>query len=211
MIQSDIPIIKDFEPADFPSPAGVDNSAPWGATRGEDPAEYPDAHSFVAARHFLRWSHSEDRQVDKIVIHITAGQDSYERTVRFFQQPTRHGEPIKVSAHYVIGQGGEVVQMVRHNDIAYHACSANKSSIGIEHCARPPRTFGNSDAGLPPSAAQYRSSAQLVRYLCALYGLPLSRAHVLGHVEADPSTSHTSCPDGAWDWDEYMTYLQAED
>ena len=31
------------------------------------------------------------------------------------------------------GRDGEVVQMVRHNDIAWHAHTANETSIGIEH------------------------------------------------------------------------------
>jgi N-acetyl-anhydromuramyl-L-alanine amidase AmpD len=178
------------------------------AARGDDePADYPDAQSFTPAPYFCKWSHDEARSVDRIVIHITAGQADYRRTVRFFQAPTRHGEPVKVSAHYVVGREGEVVQMVRNDDIAYHACSANKRSIGIEHCARPPRTFGHDDAGLMPTRVQYESSARLVRYLCALYGLPLDRRHVIGHVEADPKTSHTSCPGGAWDWDEYMSIL----
>ena len=34
-----------------------------------------------------------------------------------------------MSAHYIIGQDGEVVQMVRNNQIAYHAHNANTDSI----------------------------------------------------------------------------------
>lgn len=173
--------------------------------------EYPDAEAFVAAKYFFHQPVANQRAVDRIVVHITAGQSDYQRTVKFFQDPTRHGDPIKVSAHYVVGQGGQVVQMVRHNDIAYHASSANKRSIGIEHTARPPRTFSSSDQGLMPTPIQYESSARLVRYLCEQYGLPLDRQHIVGHNEADPNTTHTDCPTGAWDWSQFMQAVLADE
>lgn len=32
-----------------------------------------------------------------------------------------------------------------------------------------------------------------------------------GHAEADPSTTHTSCPDGGpWPWDDYMSMVLDE-
>lgn len=182
---------------------------PDAGTRGADDPEpeYPEAEAFVAARHFRSWHGSEDRQVRRIVIHVTAGQADYRRTVKYLQNPTHNGAPRPASAHYVIGQSGEVVQMVRHNDIAFHACSANHDSIGIEHVARPRGEWGRDDPGLLPTAAEYRSSARLVRFLCDRYELPLDREHIVGHVEADPSTSHTNCPDGAWDWDRFLDAL----
>lgn len=212
MQPTELPFIKDsFLPflGDETLPALADKKGfnilqSRGGSVGEDAAEYPEAEAFIPAQHFFRVPAETTRAVDRIVIHITAGQADYRRTVRFFENPTRHGEPIKVSAHYVVGQGGEVVQMVRHNDIAYHASSANKRSIGIEHTARPPRTFSSGDLGLMPTQVQYESSARLVRYLCELYGLPLDRKHIVGHNEADPTTTHTDCPTGAWDWELFM-------
>lgn len=217
-MQTELPFIKDsFLPfvGDEQLPTLTDETGATGlqsrgSSVGDGTAEYPDAEAFVAAQHFFRGPASTTRVVDRIVLHITAGQADYRRTVKFFENPTRKGEPIKVSAHYVVGQGGEVVQMVRHNDIAYHASSANKRSIGIEHTARPPRTFSSGDLGLMPTPAQYESSARLVRYLCELYGLPRDRQHIVGHNEADPTTTHTDCPTGAWDWDTFMqTVLSA--
>lgn len=217
MDTQEIPFIKDtwFPKCGSPpylEPAGkTDEPLARGGAYESESSEYADAEGFVAAPHFLRWTAAHDRPVDRIVIHITAGQSDYRRTVHFFQNPTRHGEPIKVSAHYVVGREGEVVQMVRHNDIAYHASSANRRSIGIEHCARPPRTFSHDDLGIMPTASQYESSARLVRFLCELYSLPMDRTHILGHVEADPGTSHTDCPVGAWDWDQFMAILNSLD
>jgi N-acetyl-anhydromuramyl-L-alanine amidase AmpD len=137
------------------------------------------------------------RTIDEIVIHITDGGSNINGTISWFQNP-KSG----VSAHYIVGQDGTVVQMVKHEDIAYHAHSANSHSIGIEHVARSPAA--RHDAGLYPTPAQYCASAMLVRCLCNRYGIPMDRQHILGHAEADPATKHTSCPNAVWDWDYYM-------
>lgn len=191
-------------------PIRDDLPMPESQDRGADPieSEYPGAEAFVTAMHFKPWHSNLDRDVRRIVIHITAGQADYRKTARYFQDPRENGEPRYASAHYVVGQGGEVLQLVRHNDIAYHACSANASSIGIEHSARPPKAWGSDDPGLFPTEAQYRSSARLVRWLCDRYELPLDREHILGHCEADPTTSHTDCPIGVWDWDRFMQLIE---
>ena len=89
-----------------------------------------------------------------------------------------------------------MVQMVRNNDIAWHANAANSHSIGIEHVANT--------HGLMPTEDEYRGSAALVAWLCSQYSLPIDRTHILGHAEADPHTSHTGCPNAVWDWDHYM-------
>ncbi len=143
-----------------------------------------------------------NRHPSGIVIHITDGGSNINGTVDWFSNPASG-----VSAHYIVGQNGEVVQMVLNNDIAYHAHSANRWSIGIEHVARTPGTFKKSDRGLAPTDAQYCSSAALVRWLCEKYAIPLDRAHILGHSEADPKTTHTGCPNSVWDWSYYMSLV----
>ena len=71
---------------------------------------------------------------DSIVIHYTA-QTSTEGAIRSLRDPSR-----KVSAHFVLGRDGELVQMVPLNKQAWHAGRSsyngrigyNKYSIGIE-------------------------------------------------------------------------------
>src|SRR5262249_43110446 len=63
--------------------------------------------------------------------------------------------------------------------------------------------------GLRPTEDEYKASAALVAWLCAQYGLPIDRDHILGHSEADPKTSHTDCPNAVWDWDHYMDLVRA--
>ena len=81
---------------------------------------------------------SPNRQVKFIVLHATASS-STESAVRWFKDPIS-----KVSAHYVIGKDGSVVQMVDLANIAWHVGKSeitvsgehyvglNNISIGIE-------------------------------------------------------------------------------
>ncbi|MEM6252902.1 MAG: N-acetylmuramoyl-L-alanine amidase [Cyanobacteria bacterium P01_D01_bin.156] len=155
--------------------------------------EYPQASRFAPA-HPDKYTPKTDRQINRIVIHITdsSAKATTNGMVRWLQKK----DTTKVSAHYVIGRDGEVVQMVKHKDKAWHANRANRDSIGIEHIAN------TTDS--PPTEAQYCASAALVRWLADTYGIPLDRQHILGHVEADSSTTHKDCPNAVWDWDYYM-------
>lgn len=139
-----------------------------------------DANNFQAGR---------SAAISQVVVHVTQG--SYAGSISWFQNPTA-----QVSSHYVVrSSDGEVTQMVRDADTAYHARSANASSLGIEHegFVDDPSWFTD---------AMYRSSAALTRHLCDAHGIPKDRAHIIGHNEA-PGNDHTD-PGPNWDWDYYM-------
>ncbi|MGW4231065.1 N-acetylmuramoyl-L-alanine amidase [Streptomyces sp. NPDC004980] len=127
--------------------------------------------------------------IDKVVVHVTQG--SYAGSISWFQNPAS-----QVSAHYLIrSSDGEITQMVRDANTAWHAKSANASSLGIEHegFVDDPSWFTDS---------MYRSSAALTAYLCDRYGIPKDRSHVIGHSEA-PGNDHTD-PGVNWNWTYYM-------
>lgn len=182
---------------DGPIPARNDR-----ATSGPKP-DYPYATRFIQAKHYTKAAYT--RNVRRIVIHITDSGNSLEGNIRYFQDPRdAAGKQIKVSAHYIISQTGEVVQMVRNNDVAYHAHAASADSIGIEHVANT--------RGLNPSAAQYAASAALVRWLCDQYAIdydPVDRKRILGHAEADKKTTHKDCPNKVWNWTHYVALIEA--
>jgi N-acetylmuramoyl-L-alanine amidase/Papain-like cysteine protease AvrRpt2 len=134
--------------------------------------------------------------IRRIIIHITDGGRRIAGTIEWFQNPKS-----KVSAHYVIGQDGEIVQMVRHADVPRHAHDASAEAIGIEHVANT--------KGLKPTTAQYEASARLVAWLCNRYAIPIDREHILGHAEADEKTTHKACPNAVWDWDHDMALFSA--
>jgi hypothetical protein len=132
--------------------------------------------------------------IDKIIIHVTQG--SWSSAINWFLNSSA-----QVSAHYTVrSSDGFIGQSVREKDIAWHAGNwpYNQTSIGIEHegYVSDPKWFTD---------AMYRSSAKLSAYLCKKYGIPVDRAHIIGHNEV-PNTDHTD-PGGYWDWTTYMSYV----
>ncbi|MFE1189180.1 peptidoglycan-binding protein [[Kitasatospora] papulosa] len=153
--------------------------------------DYPPA-LWVAANS-ANFATGRTATVDKVVIHVTQG--SYAGTISWFQNATS-----KVSSHYVVrSSDGQVTQMVRDKDTAYHAKSANASSLGIEH-------EGFIDDPTWFTDPMYRSSAALTKYLCDRYGIPKDRSHVIGHSEA-PGNDHTD-PGANWNWTYYMQLVK---
>ena len=157
--------------------------------------EYPGASRFAAADTLNYRAYPAGRKIKRIVLHITDGGPAISGTIAWFQNPLAH-----VSAHYVIGQDGEVVQMVAHACTAWHAGKANGDSIGIEHVANT--------RGLAVTEAEYKASAELVRWLCEALKLSCDRSTIIGHCEVDLATSHKGCPNACWDWESYMARLK---
>ena len=157
--------------------------------------------------------------VSGVVIHYTEG--SYAGCISWFKNCDA-----SVSAHYVIrSSDGQVTQMVREADKAWHARTANPYTIGIEHEA-----YGNIWSFF--TEAMYRSSADLVRNICSRYaaidghrtfyrdtldnGTCLNNGlHDLGGETACtkirghqhyPDQSHTD-PGPYWDWNYYYKLI----
>ena len=187
-MSGDTAAIDDDRGIGAPEPAALEASEALALTA----PEYPQAKRFEPANPGNYHASSSPRTINEIVIHITDGGRNINGTIAWFKDPAA-----KVSAHYVVGLDGEVVQMVAHNDVAWHAHHANGHSIGIEHVASRAR-------GIMPTEAEYCASAALVSWLCQTLGIPADRQHIQGHSEADPSTTHTDCPNSVWNWDYYM-------
>ncbi|MFH8710841.1 N-acetylmuramoyl-L-alanine amidase [Streptomyces zaomyceticus] len=136
----------------------------------------------------------DDYRIDRVVIHVVQG--SYATALKVFKDPG-HG----AAAHYVVRKDGHVAQMIRELDVAFHAGSRdmNERSIGIEH-------EGFVDRPQDFTAAMYAGSARLTADICARYGIPVDREHVIGHVEVE-GTDHTD-PGPHWDWDRYLKLVR---
>ena len=122
-----------------------------------------------------------------------------------------------MSAHYLVKRDGTVLQLVRDDDIAYHAGNwdYNQESIGIEH---------ERYSGGELTTAQYQASAQLVQWLTGQYAAdvvfpagiappsPTSGLGIIGHVQV-PDPNNPSLGGGAnhhtdptnWDWNYYKS------
>lgn len=91
--------------------------------------------------------------VSNVTIHYTSG--TYAGAISWFLNCNAN-----VSSHYVIRSfDGQVTQMVRESDKAWHVGSANGYTIGIEHEA-----YGDVQSFFTPE--MYLSSADLVRDIC---------------------------------------------
>ncbi|MFC8533146.1 peptidoglycan-binding protein [Streptomyces sp. NPDC057249] len=168
-------------------PVSPERDGAAAADSGARSADYPAALWVPADPN--NYTTGRTAEIDKIVVHVTQG--SYAGSISWFQDPVS-----EVSAHYVVrSSDGQITQMVRDADTAYHARSANASSLGIEH-------EGFIDDPTWFTDAMYRSSAALTASLCDRYGIPKDRAHIIGHSEA-PGNDHTD-PGTYWDWDRYM-------
>ncbi len=128
-----------------------------------------------------------------IVVHTMQGY--YQGSMSWFQNPAAN-----VSAHFVMqASDGEVTQMVRLDDKAWHVGAYNGKSLGIEHegwVDEPNEWY---------TWAAYTSSAVLTRWMADRHGIPLDRDHIIGHIEV-PGASHTD-PGPHWDWDLYMALI----
>ena len=178
--------------------------------------DYPNAIWIPAPE--CNWE-ERTKEVSAVVIHYTEG--SYAGCISWFQNCDS-----QVSAHYVIRSiDGQVAQMVRERDKAWHARTANGYTIGIEHEA-----YGDIISFF--TEAMYQSSADLVRDICSRYdaingyrtfctdtlddGTALdSGLHSLGGEGACikirghqhyPDQSHTD-PGPFWSWNHYYKLI----
>ncbi|MFI7278385.1 N-acetylmuramoyl-L-alanine amidase [Streptomyces sp. NPDC049879] len=150
----------------------------------------------ASSANYRRASRPRDYTVDRVVIHMP--EATYDITLRVFQDSS-HG----AAAHYVVRSGdGHVAQMVRELDVAYQAGNRefNERSVGIEH-------EGWADDPSYLTDTMYESSARLVAGICARYGIPVDRQHIVGHNEV-PDVVRI-CPGPHWDWDRYMAMVRS--
>jgi len=163
--------------------------------RDEGAVDYRGAQWIAAsAANLRRADRPDDYRIDRVIIHVTQG--SYRSAVKVFQDPSH-----QAAAHYVVRKDGHVAQMIRELDVAFHAGNRqyNERSVGIEHEGFVEKASSFTDA-------MYASSARLTAAVCARYGIPVDRTHIIGHVQV-PGTDHTD-PGRYWDWDRYMKLVR---
>ncbi|MFC4056848.1 N-acetylmuramoyl-L-alanine amidase [Planomonospora corallina] len=141
------------------------------------------------------------REIDYIVVHD--GEASYESMTRMVRNPSY------LSWHFTLRSAdGHVAQHLRGQDVGWHAGNwyVNSRSIGLEHEGYL------ASGGTWYTEAMYRASARLVRHLAHRYGVPLDRAHILGHDNVPGATPRTVSgmhedPGPFWDWEHYFELL----
>lgn len=156
-------------------------------------SDYPGAARFTQSPH-----HNSGRSTyEFVVIHTIQG--SYSGCVSWFLNPSS-----QVSANYVVrSSDGEITQMVRDSQAAWHAQCYNSRSIGIEHEGYV------SDPGRWYTENMYRESAKLTRWVSDRYGIPRNRSRIIGHSEvaSNCNTGGHTDPGGGWNWTKYMALV----
>ncbi|MGF6274029.1 hypothetical protein ABIB38_002407 [Massilia sp. UYP11] len=146
--------------------------------------------------------------VSHVTVHTTQG--SYAGAISWFRNCSAG-----VSAHYLVrSSDGQVTQMVRESDKAWHVGSANGHTVGIEH-----------EGFVEQPGAWYSellASSSLARAILAARGiaprvydgsrgwnavLPDADYNVKGHVNHAGQT-HTD-PGAGWDWGRYKRMVES--
>ena len=156
----------------------------------------------------LYWSSRDGSAITHVVIHTMQG--SYAGSINWFLNFDS-----QVSSHYLMrSSDGQITQMVRDADKAWHARSANAYSLGIEHEGFVDNPDWYTDV-------MYDESARLTAYMCNAYLIDCSRAYdgishstvvelsndftVKGHQHY-PEQVHSD-PGINWDWPRYHSLV----
>ena len=159
-------------------------------------ADYPRATwRGPASDNYTNANREASLNINRVIIHIADGY--YEGTIQWFKTDSSN-----VSAHYVVrSRDGEVAQLVRNEDIAWHAgdWSYNQHSIGIEH-------EGFDENRDWYTNKMYHGSARLTAWCCKRHRIPVDREHIIGHTEIRGITK--PCPGRFWNWAKYMRLVR---
>lgn len=149
-------------------------------------------------------SPNQDERPEGMVIDCLVIHDTESPGVRTARHIANHflNPKSQVSAHYIIGKDGEVVQCVEDDRRAWHAgpsklgdrVKVNDFSIGIE--------LVNAQTGHDPfTDAQYETLNKLVAHLVAKYNIPKER--IVGHKDITDRKSKRD-PAENFDWNRFL-------
>lgn len=136
---------------------------------------------------------------EAIIVHRTGGTGDELRAR--FQDPGS-----SLSAHYLVGRDGSIIQFVDDADTAFHAgVVVNGTWSGLKRKTNPNYyTIAielEGSAGDPVPVEQYEACASLVAELAARWNFPIDADHVALHSEIRASRA---CPGAHFDRDELL-------
>lgn len=107
-------------------------------------------------------------KIEYLIIHSMAGY--FAGSQAWFKNPKS-----KVSAHYLISQKGEIVQMVKDTDTAWHCHGINGGSIGVE-------LEDLKDSSKPGwiTPKLWEATVNLTATLATKYNIPVERIYTHG-------------------------------
>jgi N-acetyl-anhydromuramyl-L-alanine amidase AmpD len=154
--------------------------------------------------HYDLGNRPQTGKIQYIVLHDT--EATWDTTLKLINTPT-----YAASWHYTMRSAdGYIAQHVDNKNVAWHAGNwyVNMHSIGIEQ-----EGFA-ADGAAWFTESLYQNSAKLVKHLSREYGIPLDRAHIIGHDQVPGTIPSTVAgmhwdPGPYWDWQHYFDLLGA--
>jgi len=146
----------------------------------------------------------ENTKIDTIVIHHTGSFSTLQGVASYFQDINS-----RVSAHYIIGKDGTIVQCVDERYRAWHAGvssflgkpDTNTYSIGIE-------ILNNGDDKDPFTSYEYEALGKLTAYLMKKYEIPIS--NIVGHKDIALPLGVKIDPANNFDWAIYKAEVRKD-
>lgn len=144
-----------------------------------------------------RWIGRGGQPVLAICDHIM--QSSIESADDWFRNPAS-----EASAHFGVARDGRIWQWVALENTAWTNGIINKPDMSVDWIARcvtqklNPNTYTigiehEGMSGQPMPEKQFQTTLALHKWLIQQYGIPLDRAHIIGHYQID-SVNRAGCP-----------------
>ena len=105
------------------------------------------------------------KEVKGIVVHYTGNPGTTAQQNRNYFEGLAQSKKTKASSHYIIGLGGEIIQCVPLNEIAYASNQRNADTISIECCIADDTGKFNEKT--------YDSLVKLTAWLMGEYQIPI--------------------------------------
>jgi len=147
---------------------------PYGPKRKAEMAAYARKHYGIDSWHLH----------PKVIVEHYTASNSFSAAWNTFAADTPDpelGELPGTCAHFIVGRGGTIYQLVRLDVMCRHTVGLNYVAIGIEH-------VGTSDAEILHDRAQIRASLELTAWLVDRFHIRIR--NVIGHNESLSSPYH---------------------
>lgn len=149
------------------------------------------------------------RKIIAIINHITAGK--FPGCLSWLCNPAA-----KASANYLVTRAGQIYQLVKDTDTAYHAGIVNRPNWPLYDGTNPNRyTIGieyedyTGDGELGLTEAQYQASLWLHKYLIKKWNIPIDQNHIIGHNRLD-TINRRNDPGPGFPWQRLFADLKGQ-
>lgn len=136
-------------------------------------------------------------EVCGIVVHYTANPGTTAQQNRDYFQGLSQSKVTKASSHFIIGLGGEIIQCVPCNEVAYASNGRNYDTVSIE-CCIPDETGKFNDA-------TYDSLVHLVTWLMGRYYL--TTEEVIRHYDVTGKNCPKYFVEHPLEWQQFLEDL----